>query len=290
MEHEQKIEGLIEPPTIPYINPVKNFALYAAGKSGNTMLRDWFMTNLGAYSFHKVLFRLPDPHRRRFLAGMRKRKKLAKRVWIKGSRANADLRHFSDVYRATVSHAIMETPDFQDTFKIGVVRNPASRVISAYLDKFCGEDWKKEWVTEVAERAGEANGISFNQFLDFLLQAEPKTLNRHWCPQDVLFEGVQFDRVVKLEHLSEGFEQITSIVGTEGLDVLKQRRQVQKYHAGWDDMCENITNTPSHIIIQNREKRNGAAPSKEKFLTEETRAKISQIYSCDFERFDYSPT
>lgn len=275
------------PSLTPYVNPVRNFALYAAGKSGNTMLRDWFMTNLGAFSFREVMLSLPAPHRGRFLAGMARRKKLAARIWIKGSASNADLRVFSDVYRATVSQAIVNTPEFQNTYKIAVVRNPASRVVSAYLDKFCGEDWNKDWVKDVVGQVGAERGISFNQFLDYLLEADPKTLNGHWCPQSFVFKDIEFDKAIKLEQLSEGFKDIEPIVGRRGAEVLGQRRQVQKYRDDWRGMSGDLVEAPSDLLIQIRES-GGGVPPKEQFLTEVTRRKIAQIYAGDFERFSYS--
>lgn len=276
------------PASTPYVNPLRNFALYAAAKSGNTILRDWFMTNLGAYSLRQVVFRIPSPYGRRFLGAMIRRRKLAVRIWVKASRTNSDLRILSDVYRDTVSRAIIDTDQFQNMVKIIVVRDPTSRIISAYLDKFCGEDRQKEWVNDVVRQSGNTDGISFNQFLDFLLKADPATLNRHWCPQSTLFEGVRFDHVIKLEQLAKGFKEIEPIVGTRGSEVLDRQRQVQNYRKDWEGTSEDLVNTPSHFLVQRRKLGHGVPP-KNKLLTAETRTKIEQVYRGDFDRFAYSP-
>ena len=271
---------------IPYIDPRRRFAAYTCAKSGNTTIRHWFMINAGVYSFWEVLLKMPEPHRRRFLSGMARKRKLAKRVWLRGSRENADLRRFSNMYRATVSLPIQASPEFEDYFKFVVVRNPTSRVVSAYTDKFCGSDRTKPWVQEVVAKAGNADGISFNQFLDFLLASNEEDLNRHWCPQARFFAGVKFDTVIKLEHLSDGMADIESVTGTRGNEAFNEKRQIQSYLTEDFSIRGSVPDMSSGEVALLQETA-GGVPSKNSFLTTETREKIKQVYRRDCKQFGY---
>ena len=87
---------------------------------------------------------------------------------------------------------------FDEIFKFTVVRNPYSRVLSAYLNK----------VVRFPERCGE---ISFAEFLQ-RLAAEPEFLysNAHWVPQAdlMLIPAKEFDFIGKVESLDRDLAEI----------------------------------------------------------------------------------
>ncbi|XP_055959325.1 carbohydrate sulfotransferase 11-like [Patella vulgata] len=72
-------------------------------------------------------------------------------------------------------------------FKFMFVRNPYARLWSAFLDKFFLPDfWRSEGVIIQTylkkRRVSCAKGISFGEFLEYIVSKPPSKLNEHWAP------------------------------------------------------------------------------------------------------------
>jgi hypothetical protein len=94
-------------------------------------------------------------------------------------------------------------------FKFTFVRNPFTRVLSAYLDKFVQNQWEK---TQRAPLLGLApdSDISFYDFLVAISKQDISEMDVHWCPQHILLGAphIQLDFIGHLESFSTDFSTV----------------------------------------------------------------------------------
>lgn len=140
---------------------------------------------------------------------------------------------------------------FDELFKFTVVRNPYSRVLSAYLNK----------VVRFPQRCGE---ISFAQFLQRLAE-EPRFLysNAHWVPQAdlLLIPAEEFDVIGKVESLDRDLAEIK-----------------QRIRPGVADQITSAGPPPT-----------GAAKKLRRYYSDDSLiALVADIYRDDFATFGYS--
>lgn len=96
--------------------------------------------------------------------------------------------------------------------RFAVVRDPAERLVSAYLEKFVRRRERKRIATApaiaairgVAEPtdADFARGIRFSEFLDYVTATPPMELDPHWRPQIESFRHLACTHVYPMEHLA----------------------------------------------------------------------------------------
>ena len=115
-----------------------------------------------------------------------------------------------------------------DMFRFAVLREPGARMLSAYLNKFVhgglnkppGMTRDRDHAIRVGQKlAGVApdmaRGISFEEFVHFLVQAGDMELNRHWMPQS-RFVGTDLSRygfVGRFERLGDTFDMLEQKFG-----------------------------------------------------------------------------
>lgn len=149
-----------------------------------------------------------------------------------------------------LSRARMER--FDELFKFTVVRNPYTRVLSAYLDK----------IARFPHRRG--NDISFGEFLQ-RLAGDRRFLysNAHWVPQAdlLLIPAQEFDVIGKVESLDRDLNQIK-----------------QRICPGAGDQITNAGPPPT-----------GAAKKLRRYYSDDALiALVADIYRDDFATFGYS--
>ncbi len=102
-------------------------------------------------------------------------------------------------------------------FKFTFVRNPYSRLLSGYLNKFVRPKDKlpfffKDVIRDVynykSEKIDLDKSITFEDFLRYLMRTENKKLNEHWKPQYLFLGRTKFDFIGKFENIKEDFEYI----------------------------------------------------------------------------------
>ncbi|WGL15406.1 sulfotransferase family protein [Microbulbifer bruguierae] len=140
---------------------------------------------------------------------------------------------------------------FPGLFKFTVVRNPYSRLLSAYLDK----------VVRFSDRPG--NGITFEQFVE-KLATDRKYLysNAHWVPQSdlLLLPAAELDFVGKVESLDRDLTEI--------------KRRLQPGNS------DQITSAGPPAT--------GASNKLRRYYSNEALVKqVARIYRADFETFGY---
>lgn len=98
-------------------------------------------------------------------------------------------------------------------FKFSVVRDPFERIISAYLEKFVYERHSPRNLMHTRPVIGavqgsadidQDRGISFDEFIAFILSQDPFELDPHWRPQHLYLRGVKhISRIFRLENIAE---------------------------------------------------------------------------------------
>ncbi|MBS1211976.1 MAG: hypothetical protein H6R26_592 [Proteobacteria bacterium] len=95
-------------------------------------------------------------------------------------------------------------------FKFAVVRDPFSRLLSAYLEKFVinrlkpGNQHHTGPVVAAAQNTASPDfqrGITFADFVRFVTAQEPEHLDPHWIPQTSYLRGVIYDRIYRMDQL-----------------------------------------------------------------------------------------
>jgi Sulfotransferase family len=137
------------------------------------------------------------------------------------------LRYLTDYSPAEVER-ILNDPSY---FKFTFVRDPYSRTLSCYLNKFQnhGEEYvRTEYRSFLAQlfdwRYAREVAIeseprpSFSAFVDEIAKQTPFEMNAHWAPQTLLcgLGEMPYDFVGKMEHLQADVEHVFNKIGRPG--------------------------------------------------------------------------
>lgn len=126
-------------------------------------------------------------------------------------------------YSPRVAAAILGDPDY---FKFVVLRNPAIRVVSAYLDKFVRNPHFSEaqgqppivtgdamaWVYQQrSEKPDYERSISFREFVEYICQTGDAGLDTHFKSQSCYLEHQQPDYIGAVEKMDELPKHLESV-------------------------------------------------------------------------------
>ena len=140
-------------------------------------------------------------------------------------------------------------------YKFTFVRNPYTRILSAYLNKLFGPERDR-----LLAKIGLSDPEREVSFLQFLQNLEKKGLyaDMHWAPQaDIIpYERDQLDKIGRIESLEEDLSQVV-------------------------DKCFG-----QQLRLKNKESgRTGADNRLKEYLGTEEQKLIERIYARDFELF-----
>jgi len=180
--------------------------------------------------------------------------------------------------------ALMTNDDY---FKFAVLRDPADRLLSAYIEKFvvgrlsaANMHHTKSVVVPVQSMQGLTEtdfdrGITFRQFIDFIAKADPEHLDPHWRPQTLYLAGIEYDRLFRIDELDD---LITILEERTGMTLNRKARNVTgsgkgTFLRGAADLL------PAQIA---------AAPriSKNSFWDPDVREAMEQVYASDYTLFE----
>ena len=124
-----------------------------------------------------------------------------------------------DLSTAQISEAL--TSD--EYLRFAVIREPLSRLLSAYWEKFvlnrCNRDVIEiDTGTALAAIQQGADidpelGVRFSEFAHYVVASDPEQLNPHWKPQYTYLEGVNYNTFYDFANMSPLFEMLAARSG-----------------------------------------------------------------------------
>jgi hypothetical protein len=170
-------------------------------------------------------------------------------------------------------------------FKFSFIRNPWTRLVSGYLNKFLKVDRCSIRVAKLMGRCSKelANGelvdITFEEFVQFLARSRPHRFDVHWRPQYLFLRHHRYDFIGRFETFSADFALLQ-----ERLSINKPlpHRNSTRYEAVPSESQCVASLTPAQLLDR------GGLPSHRQFYTPELRAIVRRIYAADFRMGQYS--
>ncbi len=272
----------------PLINKDKKFILFTNAKCGGTLLKIWFLETLNLEHTFSDFQTARSNYGLPFVLCWYRHHYGLHAVDQIFSWDNS-IRRFIKLYRQSTKRLLPKIVHDPEWFRIAVIRNPYNRLVSAFVDKFCGHDVTKRWVRKVLKTVNsrDAHGtfeISFVQFVEYLESRDIDRENPHWRRQTYILNGIKFERVVELRNMAHAFPDIERELGlSTTVDFLSQR-QSKSYGNRTDRSF--VGNFSNNELIEHRRKTN-RFPSKAQFYNDELRARVRNIYQADFEMLDY---
>lgn len=277
---------------MPLVNPLHRFALFTNAKCGGTTMKMWFISSLDL----ERSMRGPLSLLRHFGVGFAfRRYGLHRSLYdLPAHVLLSDVpsaRRFITQYRRQYCRQHLDQAATRAWFKFAVVRNPFDRLLSGFLDKFCGTDRSAPWVERVLAEAGTtgAHGrrISFRQFVDYLAHADEHTVNPHWRRQTYILENFEIDLFVRLEHLVDDMRAVHERLGLAELEaILRTRRQTTEYQPARSHAAGSLCDATSEDINRLRA-ATGSFPDRGSFYSPGIRRKVAAIFKADFDRLPY---
>lgn len=99
-------------------------------------------------------------------------------------------------------------------FRFTFVRNPYTRVLSAYLDKLVTNEWERE--RRLPQLGFRKNARpTFTTFLERIIDQDPVDMDIHWTPQTQLLglPDNTYDRVYRFEDFQPGLRRMLAATG-----------------------------------------------------------------------------
>ena len=150
----------------------------------------------------------------------------------------------------------------RDSFSFTIVRNPYTRILSAYLDKI-QKSHVVDYRTPLGFRPVSEEEVTFIEFLKRIRYADVSQLNPHFSPQWYLLgldKLMKFDFVGRFENLDEDLQYI--------LNRIDKKR-------------------PDKKIISRRPHATNAAEKIRRYYGVEEQALVAEIYADDFKLLGY---
>lgn len=172
-------------------------------------------------------------------------------------------------------------------FKFAVLREPADRLLSAYIEKFvmgrneaANIHHTKSVVAPVQSVQGLMppdfdRGITFRQFVEFIARANSEKLDPHWRPQAHYLAGIAYDRLFRIDQLDALMDILED---RSGMSLGRQARNVTG--SGKGTAREGAMDLlPARIAAMPR-------VAKASFFDDDLQALVRQVFADDFVLFE----
>jgi len=108
-------------------------------------------------------------------------------------------------------------------FRFVILRDPLERLVSVFREKFVKHRRQKPQWAHIGPVMADVqkcsidnvdfeNGITFEEFVGYILRSNPEDLDPHWCPQYLYISGIAYSRIYldkKLDELAEDIQHLT---------------------------------------------------------------------------------
>lgn len=192
----------------------------------------------------------------------------------------------ADIYRDLTPY--YDDPSFM---KIAAVRDPLSRVVSAYsvvTDTKSGAQWRA--VARSIKEPDPEKRLTFNEFLDFLEQNDVCAANYHWRMQtasDWYEKKLPGVLLVKLESMRADLDRLAVRLGKKPI-AMKRSSATTRTERDMSNVDVTNLNRLDLARVFGRDRRGVIQfPDYTHFLNAETKARIAKIYARDFEVLNY---
>ncbi len=275
------------PDPVPLVDPARRLVLFTNGKCGGTTLKSWFFANLDLPGFEANPLRFAMTFGPKFVySHFNSGRKLTPRA---GQATDPEqVRRMTIFYRRAFCAPAVASGRTAGFFKFAVVRNPEDRAVSAFLDKFCGDNRDTSWVRTAAAAAHPDSDPSFMDFLAYIDCVDEAACDPHWRRQSYVLDARVLDAFVRLEHLAEDFRAIADRVGDAhfGKLELKLKRNLSAIDAAAAPPVGDMTGLRASEIAAWRAAR-GYFPPKDALVTDVSRAQIRRAYARDYALLPY---
>ena len=196
-------------------------------------------------------------------------------------------------------------------FKFAIVRNPWSRVLSSYLNKFAAPPLKPSAYPVVDGVRVRAKGqpspydkfievnvpredqvrafpalstidyslrITFREFVDYLCQSKNSELNVHWRPQWWFMQCVEWDFIGRLENIKDDIKTVSRKLNIPEIDFPHQNRT---------PYVQIESNKPLADVSPTLFVEQGGRPYANQLWTPELIEKVAQRFERDIQMFGY---
>lgn len=165
----------------------------------------------------------------------------------------------------------------RESFTMAFVREPVSRVVSAYVEKFVraatGELFEPAREVIAALGVEPTRGITFREFVSYLAGSPDEHLDSHWRPQAAFLRGggVRIDLLGRME-------SIPSMLGALGQALgMPLRADGRRNATGYTPARGvNVADVPSALLHES-----GVLPPVSDLIDEELRERIEQRFRDD---------
>lgn len=159
-----------------------------------------------------------------------------------------------------------------------VVRNPFTRLVSFYTNKFIVNN--EPVIVDKRKPGLNPKKYTFGELVNIILETPPLCLEHHVSHQSLQLDGIDFDYIMKMESLSD------DIVGF--LDKIKLKTDFDfTVKVGGHDTHYNNTAIQCDDV-KSSEFNKTSIPKPEFFYNDNMMKKVYNYYKNDFDRFGYS--
>jgi hypothetical protein len=172
-------------------------------------------------------------------------------------------REFSPLAKLSAFNFSSSNPlEDNDYYRFSFVRNPYTRVLSAFLDRLGPNNPIRHRYMRKLGLPADAD-LSFMEFLKIISESNPRRHNKHWMPLTLVMQigKINYDFIGRFENFTGDFNHVLTKVYNSSYNDKRHRRAHHAVNAG-DKIRETIR-------------------SNEKAL-------IDKIYEQDFNNFNYS--
>jgi hypothetical protein len=276
---------------IPLLNPIQRFGLLTNAKCGGTTVKWWFVQSLDLPTHARHALAVARHFGPRFCMHWYRRNPFRSASVSDIVESDRRLRGFITFYRGAYCREALPAFEHSAWMKVAVVRNPYDRVVSGFVDKFCGDDLSLPWVREVIETINKtrkpANSITFGEFVEYLCTVNPHRCNAHWRPQTYVLNRFRIDMHVRLERLRDDILELERRLGLPAWSASLPQRQANVYHDAVNAEPVFHGNWTNEQLIDLKRKT-GAFPAKATFYDAHLRARVEFAYRDDFDALPYA--